>query len=219
MGLPLETDANPVTAAPVSSEGANQVLEGDLSAVGPTRPINVYGAFNFTLYGKVNYTITLQAGSATATVTNGALIAVGQSVVTDALPPGTTLASTGTVQIAGLTTVTLGGLSTTQIASIAAGAQVATFVGVGITPVAEILLERTFDGGNTWVVAGIGGSGQPASYEFGSSAIDNPVSVVASEPERQVGYRFNCVSYTSGTIHYRLSCTGLAAGAWGIPPS
>lgn len=219
MGLPLETDARPITSTPTSGEGANQILEGDLTGVGPSRPINVYGAFNFTLYGKASYTITLQAGSSTATVTNGTQIAVGQTVVADALPPGTTLKTVQTVQVSGLTTVTLGGLTTSQVASITAGAQTATFVGVGITPVAEILLERTFDGGNTWVTAGIGGSGQPASYEFGSSAIDNPVSVVASEPERQVGYRFNCVSYTSGTIHYRLSITGLAAGAWGIPPS
>lgn len=219
MGLPLDPTCNPVTAAPSNTdEGANQVLTGSFSAVGVSRPVAVYGQFNFDLYGSVAYTLTLQAASAKATVTNGALLASGQSVVATGLPPGATVYPTATVQVSGLTTVTIGGLTTSQIATISAGAVTATFVGVGITPTATVNLERSFDGGYTWITAGIAGSGQPASYEFGSSAIDNPVSVVAGEPERQVGYRFNCTAFTgSVSVNYRISITGLAAQTWGVP--
>lgn len=219
MGLPLDPDGRPVVDDPAQNtdEGANQILEGVFSAVGPSRPIAVYGQFNFCLYGIAQYTLTLQAGRATATVTNGTLIATGQSVAADGLPPGATLVVSSTVQVSGLTTVTIGGLTTSQISTITAGAVLGTFVGVGITPDATINLERTFDGGTTWITAGISGNGQPASYEFGSSAIDNPVSVVAGEPERNVGYRFNCTAFTGTvTVGYRISITGLAAQTWGI---
>lgn len=220
MGLPLDPDSNPVTDQPEqnSDEGANQLLEGAFAAVGVSRPITCYGQFNFALYGSVSYTITLQAGSAKATITNGTLLAAGQNVVATGLPPGATVYPTATVQIAGLTTVTIGGLTTSQINTITAGAVTGVFVGPGITPTATVSLERTFDGGFTWITAGISGSGVPASYEFGSSAIDNPVSVVAGEPERQVGYRFNCSEFTgSVSVNYRISITGLAAQTWGIP--
>lgn len=69
-----------------------------------------------------------------------------------------------------------------------------------------VRLERTFDGGTTWVVCGIGGDGTQAIW---STGID--VSVVAGEPEKGVGYRLNCTVYTSGLIFYRLSATGQAA--------
>lgn len=219
MGLPLDPQTNPVTASPVNTdEGANQVLEGVFSAAGVSRPIAVYGAFNFSLFGSVTYTLTLVANSRIATVTNGVLMRAGQSVVATGLPPGATIASLSTVQVSGLTTVTLGGLSTTQVGGLTAGAVTATFVGIGITPDATVSLERTFNGGYTWITAGSGGLGQPATYEFGSSAIDNPVSVVAAEPEMQVGYRFNCTAISGApSLNYRLSISGLAAMAWGIP--
>lgn len=219
MGLPLSALANPITDSPANTdEGANQILEGVFSGVGPSRPIPVYGAFNFNLFGSVSYTIHFQAGSAVTTVTNGALMAAGQSVVATGLPPGATIASLSTVQVSGLTTVTIGGLSTAQIGTITAGAIVGVFVGAGVTPTATINLERTFDGGYTWIPAGIGNAGQPATYQFGSAAIDNPLSAVGAEPEVHVGYRFNCTAFSGAVnVNYRLSISGLAAMAWGIP--
>ncbi len=218
MGLPLTPLINPITDSPANTdEGANQILEGAFSHVGPSRPIPVYGAFNFNLFGSVSYTIHFQNGSAVATVTDGVLMQAGQGVVATGLPPGATIASLSTVQVSGLTTVQFGGLTTAQVGTITAGAVVGVFTGVGITPDASVNLERTFDGGYTWIPAGIGGSGQPATYDFGSSAIDNPVSVVAAEPEVHVGYRFNCTAFTgSVNVNYRLSISGLAAMAWGI---
>lgn len=72
---------------------------------------------------------------------------------------------------------------------------------------ASVRLERSFDGGTTWVVCGIGGSGQQAVW----NTPDSDVSLVVGEPERGMIYRLNCTSYTSGNVNYRLSATGAAA--------
>jgi hypothetical protein len=71
---------------------------------------------------------------------------------------------------------------------------------------ATVQLERSFDGGTTWAVAGVGGDGTQAVY----STPNKDVSVLASEPEKGVLYRLDCTAYTSGTINYRLSTTGTA---------
>lgn len=68
---------------------------------------------------------------------------------------------------------------------------------------ATIRIERSFDGGTTWYVAGVGGGGQQAIY----NTPNQDVSVVVSEPERGVLYRLDCSAYTSGTINYRISTT------------
>lgn len=81
----------------------------------------------------------------------------------------------------------------------------AIFTGASATFVATVQLERCFDGGKTWFPANIGGAGVLASYSAGT-----PVSLTFGEPERGVLYRWNCLSYTSGTINYRLSATGMA---------
>lgn len=68
---------------------------------------------------------------------------------------------------------------------------------------ATIRLERSFDGGTTWYVVGVGGTGAQAVY----STPNQDVSVVFTEPEKGVLYRLNCTAYTSGTIAYRISTT------------
>lgn len=58
-------------------------------------------------------------------------------------------------------------------------------------------LERSFDGGTTWLpltAAGI------ALYTWTA-----PASEIAEEPETGVLYRLACTAYTSGTINYRVS--------------
>lgn len=72
-----------------------------------------------------------------------------------------------------------------------------------------VRLERSFDGGTTWIVCGIGGAGQQASWT--GVGANSDVSVVVGEPEKGVVYRLNCTAYGSGTINYRLSATGQAA--------
>lgn len=75
---------------------------------------------------------------------------------------------------------------------------------------ASVQIERSFDGGTTWVVAGVGGTGTQAVY----STNNQDVSVELYEPERGVLYRLDCTAYTSGTINYRISTTGGAATTW-----
>ena len=72
-----------------------------------------------------------------------------------------------------------------------------------------VRLERSFDGGTTWIVCGVGGSGAQAVWS--SSGTGSDVSVVVGEPEKGVAYRLNCTAFSSGPINYRLSTTGAAA--------
>lgn len=88
----------------------------------------------------------------------------------------------------------------------------ATFTGAGITYSGTIQIERSFNGGATWLPCNVGGSGTIASYAAGT-----PVSLSFGEPERNIAYRLNCLAYTSGTINYRMSATGQAATALSIP--
>jgi len=79
----------------------------------------------------------------------------------------------------------------------------------------SVQLERSFDGGNTWIVCGVGGAGNQAVYAATSGG---DVSLVVGEPEKGIGYRLHCTSYTSGTINYRMSATGILATSNGIEP-
>ena len=87
----------------------------------------------------------------------------------------------------------------------------ASVTGVGITFVGSVQLERSFDGGSTWIVCNIGGAGTLAVFSAGT-----PVSVTFGEPEREVLYRWNCTAYTSGNINYRISTTGQGAESVGL---
>lgn len=75
---------------------------------------------------------------------------------------------------------------------------------------ATVRIERSFDGGTTWYIVGVGGSGTQAIY----STANQDVSVVVDEPELGVLYRLNCSAYASGTINYRVSTTGGSSQTW-----
>lgn len=90
----------------------------------------------------------------------------------------------------------------------------ALFTGPSITFNAIFNIERSFDGGATWLVCNIGGSGQVATY---GSATTTPVQLTFGEPERGVLYRLNFSGYTSGVINYRISATGQAATSISVP--
>ena len=89
----------------------------------------------------------------------------------------------------------------------------AKFTGPAIVFVGTVQIERSFDGGQTWLVCNVGGSGQLAQYTTGT-----PLNITFGEPEKQVLYRINCIAYTSGTINYRISQTGGAAESLAIGP-
>lgn len=82
----------------------------------------------------------------------------------------------------------------------------ATFVNAATTWDATVQLERSFDGGKTFMCCNIGGSGTLAQFLDLAS-----INLTFGEPERHVLYRLNCTEYTAGTIGYRLSTTGEAA--------
>lgn len=59
-------------------------------------------------------------------------------------------------------------------------------------------LERSFDGGTTWLNCSIDTSGDP-------NAFTAPTSGTCSEPESGVLYRVNCTALSAGAINWRLS--------------
>jgi hypothetical protein len=59
-------------------------------------------------------------------------------------------------------------------------------------------LQRSFDGGTTYVPCGIDAAGDVADYT-------SPVSLVIAEGEPGVYYRWACTAFTSGTIVTRIS--------------
>lgn len=85
----------------------------------------------------------------------------------------------------------------------------AFFTGSSLPYTGSVQLEKSYDGGYTWIVANIGppGSGALAIYQNASS-----VSFSLFEPEKQVLYRWNCTSLTlagsNDTVQYRISQTG-----------
>nr|WP_198983063.1 hypothetical protein [Herbaspirillum sp. ASV7] len=66
------------------------------------------------------------------------------------------------------------------------------------TFVGTVQLERSFDGGTTWVPYTLDAANDYAKFT-------TPASLVFSEPEHGMLYRVNCIAFTSGTINWRLS--------------
>ncbi len=96
----------------------------------------------------------------------------------------------------------------------ASGADAAAiFTGAAVVWVGTVQLERSFDGGHTFVVCNTTVDGTLAQFTAGT-----PVSITFGEPEKNVLYRLNCIAYTSGTINYRISQTGGANEALAIGP-
>ena len=79
----------------------------------------------------------------------------------------------------------------------------------------SVQLERSFDGGTTWIICGVGGSGAQAVYASTGTGAD--VSVTGNEVERGVCYRLHCTAVSEGPINYRISTTGVLATTSGIP--
>lgn len=221
MGKPLAPPPLSATGLPASGDRANGVVSGTLVSVGSiSLPYGLYGAFNVSIWGSVTGTLTTTTASTKAFMTVTSTVVAGAGINSTAVGAGANIASMDTLNLSGIGTIFLGGLSTAQVAGIVASTDTAAvFVGVGITAEATVQLERSFDGGATWLVCGIGGSGTPAVYAVGAAGINNPITFTVGEPEQMVAYRLHCTVYTSGTINYRISATGVAPTAWGIPVS
>ena len=68
--------------------------------------------------------------------------------------------------------------------------------------IGTVAVERSEDGGTSWVVASKNSDGDAASYTTASAMAFNGV---IDEPESQILYRFNCTAYTSGNVNYRIA--------------
>lgn len=87
----------------------------------------------------------------------------------------------------------------------------ATFVGDESVFVGTVQLERSFDGGLTFIPVSLTNKGDAVAKWTAN------VSTSFMEPERGVLYRLNCIAYTSGGLNYRLSGTGQAATTLNVP--
>jgi hypothetical protein len=191
---------------PGGVEQATDVVSGNFVAVGVSASHPFYGAFNFFLYNTTNTALTTTMGSSSASVVSGTGLGAGMTINSVNVPPGTIWAT-----FSG-TSGTLGFAPGYTNANVITGTDnAALFLGGSFS--GTVQLERSFDGGYTWLVCGVGGGGTQAVFNAGTV-----VSVTGSEPERGMLYRANCTVYTSGTINYRLSTSGPAAMAWGLMP-
>lgn len=209
MGIPAPANVG-ASGLPPAGDQANAVISGTFAAAGTSAPFAIYGAFNVVIWGTVTDTLTTTASSSSATAGTGTGLLVGQTVNNANVPKGTTIgAVTGT-------SVTLAFPSGKTNANVIAATAASTSFGPAAW-VGTIALERSFDGGASFQNCGQGGGGVPAIYYGGDHVDGSAVSLVASEPEKGVLYRLNCQVFTSGTINYRISTTGMAATAWGVP--
>lgn len=88
-----------------------------------------------------------------------------------------------------------------------------TSAAIGMT--GAIQLERSFDGGATWIVCNIGSSGALAQWNTAT-----PISVSFGEPEQMIMYRLNQTAITPAAgyaLNYRISETGQAATTLAVP--
>lgn len=206
MGIPAPAGVA-ATGQPPPGDQANAVLQGSVTGIGPTQPFAFRGPMNLFLYSSITTALTTTAGSLNATVASGAGLAPGDAVKSSNVPAGTTV---GTV--AG-TAITLLLPPNAAAGGILAGTDNnALFTGASIAFSATVQLERSFDGGSTWIVCNLGSGGGLAQWDSG------PVSVTFGEPEKQILYRFNCTAFVSGPIQYRVSQTGGAAESLAIGP-
>ena len=203
MGIPFTGSS---IGTPPAGDQANAVLQGTITAIGPTASFPFYGGFNVSLWGSRASTLTTTAGSLSSTVGSATGLAVGQSVSNANVPAGTTIAV-----ISG-TTLTLAVPPGKTSADIVTAIAAATVFATAVT-VATVALERSFDGGVTWINASSDAAGT-------ATVFTNPtgVSIYREEWERMVSYRMNATAYTSGAgVNYRISQTGSLATVTGRP--
>lgn len=81
----------------------------------------------------------------------------------------------------------------------------ALFTGPAVPFSATVYVEKSYDGGQTFLTA------NTTPSNLATTAGTAPWLWSFGEPELGVLYRVNCTAYTSGTINYRISTTGAAA--------
>lgn len=157
---------------------------------------------------------------------------VGATVAGDGIPASTTVLAITTASVAGNNviptqpgTITLSNQPTKNATGPLTFARTGNAITISgadanalfqsVSFAGTVQLERSFDGGQNFIICGVGGAGAGAIY-VGATQAGTPVSIVGYEPERSVLYRWNCVAFSSGVINYRLSATGLMAVSAGV---
>lgn len=90
----------------------------------------------------------------------------------------------------------------------------AKFTGASLFFNATVQLERSFNGGATWVPCNIGGSGALAQWVGDGSTTGTAISLAFGDPEAAMVYRLNTLAYSAVSnvaLKYRISTTGQAA--------
>lgn len=215
---------------------ATNIAVGDSvnsTLVPPGTTVKTIGGTTFTFaFPTVTWPGTISSASASISFTPNDLMAglvlsklVGATVrdPNGYFPSGTTVLAVGpdgmSVQTSAApttapTTIAPALLQFTLTAnSLVAGADTAaTFTGAATpigTATTTFQIERSLDGGNTFVCANVGGSQQLAQFV---NAV-GPLSVAFGDPEANALYRINMLAYTAATnatVNYRLSASGQA---------
>ncbi len=206
MGIPLPANSA-TTGAPPAYDQANAVIQGTMAAIGPSASFAFFGGFNVSIWGSRTTTLTTTNASLTAAVGATTGLAVGQTIISANVPAGSTI---GAIAGSDITIALPPGFTSADIVS----ATAAAVVFQSTVTVATVQLERTFDGGVTWVVCSLPDTaGTPTVFTNPTSA-----SIYREEWERAVGYRLNATAYTSGAaVNYRISQTGSLATVTGRP--
>ena len=208
MGIPAPAGIA-ASGLPPAGDQANAVLQGTFGAAGVSQPFAFRGPMNLAIWTSVVTALTTTIGSIAATVASGTGLANGSAIKSVNVPPGTIVSGlSGT----NLNLLLPPGFTAANITVSGADAA-ASFTDAALKWDAAVQVERSFDGGYTWLVCNAGGTGTLAQYTDLSS-----VSLTFGEPERNVLYRLNCIEWTAGTINYRISQTGGAAESLAIGP-
>lgn len=212
--------------AAAAGQSVNSTLVPPGTTLGSTTTIKLP---TYTYYGKTH------SGIAKITDINDTTYLLGATVAGLGIPAATTVLSIDVVGIPGPNgqkgTVTISAAPTIEPQSIlptpftfalaASGAVLttgadaaATFTGPAILFNATVYLERTFDGGHTWLPCNLGGDGTLAKWTGDGATTGTPVSVSFTEPELGMFYRLNATAFsavTNTSLNYRISATGEAA--------
>ena len=218
--------AGQVSGTPPAGDIATDVVSGVLSArAQASSPYVFWGPFNLAIWLQVTGNLNIEPNAATGVLqvsANGGSFsggaAVGQSLNTPngTLPPGGVVASLTTTGIGGLSTAQISGFTTVQVGTFATTITLGTLTGPGTAGDMTIVLEKSYDAGNTWLAVNTDKAGTAASWHLATANINNAVTIALLELEKGVAYRLRCSTFGSGTVSYRLSDSGPAAAPWGI---
>ena len=110
MGQPAALGVAEFTPPP-AGDRANALVSGSFGAVGPSKPINIVGWANLSIWASYNTALTTTAGSLSASVASAGAIAAGQAINSVNVPAGTTVGSiSGTAITLALPSITLAGV-------------------------------------------------------------------------------------------------------------